>query len=149
MTDSDLDEKPSVPPDQYTIGWISALSEELGAARVMLDQEHEGLPDQPSNDDNSYVLGSIKQHNIVMPVLPDYGISSATSAVKSMQSTFPNLRFILMVGIGGGIPSKQHDIRLGDVAVSEPDGQGGGVIQYDLGREEKHQFLRVGYNEGS
>ncbi|KAL9564023.1 hypothetical protein ACKAV7_011840 [Fusarium commune] len=89
----------------------------------MLDQEHEGLPDQPSNDDNSYVLGSIKQHNIVMPVLPDYGISSATSAVKSMQSTFPNLRFILMVGIGGGIPSKQHDIRLGDVAVSEPDGQ--------------------------
>ncbi|KAM6513998.1 hypothetical protein FALCPG4_015182 [Fusarium falciforme] len=144
MTDSDLDEKPSMPPDQYTIGWISALSEELAAARVMLDQEHEGLPDQPSNDDNSYVLGSIKQHNIVMPVLPDYGISSATSAVKSMQSTFPNLRFILMVGIGGGIPSKQNDIRLGDVAVSEPDGQGGGVIQYDLGREEKHQFLRVG-----
>ncbi|KAL9564022.1 hypothetical protein ACKAV7_011839 [Fusarium commune] len=128
MTDSDLDEKPSVPPDQYTIGWISALSEELGAARVMLDQEHEGLPDQPSNDDNSYVLGT-------------------TSAVKSMQSTFPNLRFILMVGIGGGIPSK-HDIRLGDVAVSEPDGQGGGVIQYDLGERKAPISSHTGSHEG-
>ncbi|RSL96277.1 hypothetical protein CEP52_011562 [Fusarium oligoseptatum] len=144
MSDSEAEDKPSFPPEQYTIGWISALSEELGAARAMLDQEHERLSHQHRNDENSYVLGSIKQHNIVMPVLPEYGISSATSAVKSMISTFPKLRFVLMVGIGGGVPSKRNDIRLGDVVVSEPDGQGGGVIQYDMGRMEFDTFVRVG-----
>ncbi|KAM6538209.1 hypothetical protein FALCPG4_000090 [Fusarium falciforme] len=144
MSDSEPEEKPSFPLEHYTIGWISALSEELGAARAMLDQEHERLSHQHRNDENSYILGNIKQHNIVMPVLPEYGISSATSAVKSMVHTFLKLRFILMVGIGGGVPSKKNDIRLGDVVVSEPDGQGGGVIQYDMGRMEIDTFVRVG-----
>ncbi|KAJ4125230.1 hypothetical protein NW754_013516 [Fusarium falciforme] len=142
MSDSEPEEKPSFPLEHYTIGWISALSEELGAARAMLDQEHERLSHQHRNDENSYILGNIKQHNIVMPVFPEYGISSATSAVKSMVHTFPKLRFILMVGIGGGVPSKRNDIRLGDVVVSEPDGQGGGVIQYDMGRMEIDTFVR-------
>ncbi|KAF3921377.1 Nephrocystin-3 [Dactylellina cionopaga] len=38
-----------------------------------------------------------------------------------------------MVGIGSGIPSDYKDIRLGDVAVSEPTGLSGGVLQYDYG----------------
>jgi nucleoside phosphorylase len=33
-----------------------------------------------------------------------------------------------MVGIGGGIPSTKNDIRLGDIVVSLPEGQHGGVI---------------------
>jgi nucleoside phosphorylase len=39
-----------------------------------------------------------------------------------------------MVGIGGGIarPDENHDIRLGDVVVSQPSGTTGGVCQYDL-----------------
>ncbi|KAH7020559.1 hypothetical protein EDB80DRAFT_677481 [Ilyonectria destructans] len=141
---ADSEEKPSVSPERYTIGWICALSEELAAARPMLDQEHRSLPEQGRNDDNSYVLGNIEGHNIAMPILPDCGISAATSALKSMKSTFPNLRFILMVGIGGGIPTKKKDIRLGDVVVSQPNEQGGGVIQYDFGREEKDGYRRVG-----
>jgi nucleoside phosphorylase len=39
-----------------------------------------------------------------------------------------------MVGIGGGVPSEEHDIRLGDVVVSKPGKQDGGLIQYDFGR---------------
>jgi nucleoside phosphorylase len=39
-----------------------------------------------------------------------------------------------MVGIGGGVPSEDHDIRLGDVVVSNPGKHDGGVIQYDFGR---------------
>jgi nucleoside phosphorylase len=49
-----------------------------------------------------------------------------------------------MVGVGGGIPSAEHDIRLGDIVVSLPTGQHGGVIQYDLGRVEADHFERVG-----
>jgi ankyrin repeat domain-containing protein 50 len=33
-----------------------------------------------------------------------------------------------MVGIGGGVPIEAHDIRLGDVAVSQPARTFGGVI---------------------
>lgn len=51
-----------------------------------------------------------------------------------MLSTFPSIRFGLLVGIGGGIarPEDEKDIRLGDIVVSDPAGSTGGVINYDL-----------------
>lgn len=61
-----------------------------------------------------------------------------------MQSTFPRLRFCLIVGVGGGIPSEKNDIRLGDIVVSLPDGQNGGVIKYDMGKMEVGGFKRLG-----
>jgi hypothetical protein len=45
---------------------------------------------------------------------------SASTVASHMVSTYPNIRFGLMVGIGGGVPSKSADIRLGDVVVSKP-----------------------------
>ncbi|GKZ26337.1 Golgi transport complex subunit 3, partial [Aspergillus brasiliensis] len=51
-----------------------------------------------------------------------------------MRSTFPQIQFALMVGIGGGVPSTHNDIRLGDVVVSRPMGIYSGVIQYDYGK---------------
>jgi nucleoside phosphorylase len=51
-----------------------------------------------------------------------------------MLSTFRSIRFGLMVGIGGGVPGKDADIRLGDVVVSKPTGEFGGVVQYDFGK---------------
>jgi nucleoside phosphorylase len=60
-----------------------------------------------------------------------------------MKSTFISLRFGLLVGIGGGVPTT--DIRLGDVVVSQPERQFGGVMQYDTGeRREGRRFLRTG-----
>lgn len=51
-----------------------------------------------------------------------------------MLNSFPNVRIGLMVGIGGGVPSARHDIRLGDVVVSAPRNGKGGVLQYDFGK---------------
>jgi hypothetical protein len=51
-----------------------------------------------------------------------------------MLNTFHNIRIGLMLGIGGGVPSKSHDIRLDDVVVSAPRGGEGGVFQYDFGK---------------
>jgi nucleoside phosphorylase len=49
------------------------------------------------------------------------------------------------VGIGGGVPSSDADIRLGDIVVSQPEGISGGVIQYDLGKAlSGGQFKRTG-----
>ncbi|KAL9048197.1 MAG: hypothetical protein Q9162_007822 [Coniocarpon cinnabarinum] len=123
-------------PDDYTIGWICALGKtELPAAAAMLDSEHPRLP-QDREDHNVYTLGEIAGHNIAIACLPAgrYGIGAAAVAAQNMQCTFKSLRFGLMVGIGGGLPSDSHDIRLGDIVVSEPTGPYGGVVQYDLGK---------------
>lgn len=60
-----------------------------------------------------------------------------------MLNAFPNIRIGLLVGIGGGAPTPQKDIRLGDVAVSSA-GQGtGGVFQYDFGRTMQDMELKT------
>lgn len=116
----------------------------------MVDQRHGGLKSQSKHDANNYTLGSIAGHNIAIACLPEYGTNKAAIAAKSMQATFPNIRFGLLVGVGGGVPGSLttpdsvNDIHLGDVVVSLPAGQGGGVIQYDLGRREVGGFRRVG-----
>jgi nucleoside phosphorylase len=119
----------------YTVGWICALPVELAASAELLDKEHPQLP-QDTKDSNSYTFGSIGDHNVVIGCLPfgQMGLVSAASVAIQMKSRFQSIRFGLMVGIGGGVPSESADIRLGDVVVSLPSGQYGGVVQYDLGK---------------
>ncbi|KAK4069154.1 hypothetical protein Trihar35433_5733 [Trichoderma harzianum] len=127
----------------YTIGWICALSKEQTAAIAMLDQKHPDLPSL-ANDDNAYTLGSIGGHNIVIACLPKgrYGTNSAATIATKMLSSFPSIKFGLLVGIGGGIPSK---VRLGDVVVSTPTDEYPGVVQWDLGKaEDGGRFRRTG-----
>ncbi|GKT83833.1 NACHT and ankyrin domain-containing protein [Colletotrichum tofieldiae] len=93
----------------------------------MLDEEHRSLPNQAS-DDNTYVLGRIAQHNVVMACLPgQYGTNNAAIVATNLKRSFPQIRATLMVGIGGGSPS-QADLYLGDVVV------GTRVMQYDMGK---------------
>ena len=121
--------------EDYTVGWISAQPIELAAAAEMLDEEHQGLPQDPT-DSNVYTFGRIGEHNVVISCLPagQMGTNSAATVASQMKSRFPSLRFGLMVGIGGGVPSAESDIWLGDIVVSQPHMQHGGVIQYDLGK---------------
>ncbi|KIV80467.1 hypothetical protein PV11_07965 [Exophiala sideris] len=127
---------PRRPIEEYQVGWVCALPKELTAARAMLDEEHEPYSSQVPHDNNSYVLGRIHGHNVVMACLPAgvYGTVSAATVASNMRRTFTGIRFGLMVGIGGGIPNPDQgiDIRLGDVVVSHPDGTHSGVVQYDL-----------------
>ncbi|GKT44320.1 uncharacterized protein ColSpa_04501 [Colletotrichum spaethianum] len=92
----------------------------------MLDEERPLLPIQAS-DNNTYVLGRIGQHNIVMACLPEYGTINAAVVATNLKRSFPEIRATLMVGIGGGPPS-QADLYLGDVVV------GTRVMQYDMGK---------------
>lgn len=130
--------------EQYNIGWISALPLELAAAQCMLDERHESLP--TPNDPNTYTFGRIGDHNVVLACLPagvTGTISTATVAMR-MCNTFTSMRFSLMVGIGGAVPSDEADIRLGDIVVSEPDGTYGGVVQYLFGKQNAGEFERKG-----
>lgn len=133
--------------DEYTIAWICALPIELAAALEMLDEEHEGLERTVRNhDENTYCLGSITGHNVVIVCLPAgcIGNNSAATVATDLRRTFGSIQIGLMVGIGGGVPSPEADIRLGDVVVSQPQQASGGIIQYDLGKSTPHGFVRTG-----
>lgn len=132
-------------PSDYTIGWICAISTEYVAAQEFLDEEHEGPEYLSQKDSNDYTLGRIGRHNVVIAVLPkgQYGLVSAANVAKDMLHSFPNVRFGLMVGIGGGAPSSKHDIRLGDVIVSTTSEEKGAVLQYDFGKTIQDKSFHV------
>ena len=137
-------------PNGYTIGWICAIHTEYVAAQAFLDEEHDRPEKLSPSDSNDYTLGEICGHNVVIAVLPDgeYGISSAASVARDMLHSFPNIRIGLMVGIGGGVPSLKHDIRLGDIVVcaSSSRDRKGCILQYDFGKTVQGQsFCPIGF----
>ncbi|KAK7222197.1 hypothetical protein V2G26_010200 [Clonostachys chloroleuca] len=139
--------KRTLSVNDYTVVWMCAISTEYVAARVFLDEQHEGPEVISLHDDHHYTLGRIHNHNIVIAVLPqgEYGTSSATGGIRDIIESFPNIRIALMVGIGGGAPSPQRDIRLGDIVVGTGNGTSG-VLQYDFGKAIQFQsFPHTGF----
>lgn len=135
-------------PADYTVGWICAVGKELVAALAFVDEHHDPPDHIPITDNNTYTLGLIGKHKVVIAAMPhrQYGLVSASTAARDMVRSFPNVRIGLMVGIGGGAPSRKHDIRLGDVVVSSPGIGSGGVLQYDYGKTiQDEQFSIGGY----
>lgn len=118
------------------------MTTELVAARSFFDEEYEvTLETQAPGDNNSYSFGRMGKHDVVVASLPraEYGIAPAASVARDMLRTFPNIRVGLMVGIGGGAPRPEHDIRLGDVVVSVPSGAKGGVLHHNRGKTTQQQ----------
>jgi nucleoside phosphorylase len=115
--------------------WVSALPIEWAAATEMLDEEHCDPRIHGSNPDQT-VFGRVGDHNVMMACLPagQMGNSQAAAVVGQLIATFPSIKFALMVGIGGGVPTVSTDVRLGDVVISHPHLQYGGVVQYDFGK---------------
>jgi nucleoside phosphorylase len=133
--------------NEYTIGWICALSSEMAAAEAMLDVVHGTPLDRSRTDTNNYRLGQIKDHKVVLACLPagSHGVTSAARVAEQLLSSFESIKFGVMVGIGGGVPSNSADIRLGDVVVSCPTHTFGGVVQYDSGKATNAgKFVRTG-----
>ena len=140
-------------PEDYTVGWICAIPAEYVVACELLDEEYtrnKAPKVNTTRDNNSYTFGRIYDHAVVIACLPKgrYGTTSAAIVAERMLSSFPAIKFGLMVGIAGGAPSQKHDIRLGDVVVSSPTSTSGhsGVIQYDFGKAiENHEFVETGH----
>lgn len=142
------DETPAIIMEvgDFKIGWICVLAHELTAARAILDEEYPPLSGIPNADDSHYTLGRIGPHNIVIVCLPigRYGNSSAAKITTNLQRTFPRISYGILVGVGGGVPTQDHDIRLGDVVVAVPQGTSAGVIQYEMGKRSATSFQRKG-----
>ncbi|KAL5355092.1 nucleoside phosphorylase domain-containing protein [Aspergillus floccosus] len=123
-------ERGAISSNDYTVGIICALSLEFKAVRALFDETHPGCI--PDADTHAYALGRMGKHWVVAAGLPKggYGTTSAGVVACDMRRSFPSIKFCLLVGIGGGVPSK-HDIRLGDIVVSTPSGLDTGVLAYD------------------
>ncbi|KAB8261294.1 ankyrin repeat-containing domain protein [Aspergillus pseudonomiae] len=124
--------------DAYTVGWLCVLDSEQNAARALLDELHV-CPPTP-RDENAYMVGRMAKHNVVIARPVGQGKANAADVVVNMTRTFPQIRFGLLVGVGGGATDSpdpyvgKRDIRLGDVVVSKPHGKHGGILQYDAGK---------------
>ncbi|PYH67979.1 5'-methylthioadenosine/S-adenosylhomocysteine nucleosidase family protein [Aspergillus vadensis CBS 113365] len=120
-TDSVSSLRKPPPSCDFTVGWICAIFIEYLAALEVLDEKFEAHPGdvQAGGDYNEYTRGRIGNHYVVVVCLPaeSYGLASAATVVTNMRSTFPTLRFAVMVGIAGGSPRAGNDVRLGDVVV--------------------------------
>lgn len=128
--------KTTVKNHQFTIGWISPLPLEKEAGRLVFDEEY---PQEEVQYQNTYYLGGrIGQHEVVIGVQRKIGLSGAASLAERMRAGFPRIKYFLLVGIAGGVPrygpaGAVSEIVLGDVVVSYPRGNHGGVFQYDKG----------------
>lgn len=139
----------------YRVAWICPLADvELLPARLMLDEEHPPPPYDTHYDENTYICGTINGHAVVLATLPhgETGNVNAGRLTGSMFKTFPNLRMVVLVSIGGGIPrdttvngDSLQDIHLGDVVVGWPgDGKPaciyhGTQLVRRLSRRERHR----------
>ncbi|ORY05710.1 nucleoside phosphorylase domain-containing protein [Clohesyomyces aquaticus] len=125
--------------NRFTMGWISPLPLEKEAARLVLDEEY---PQEDVRYQGAFYLGGrIGKHEVVVGVQRKTGLSGAAILAEKMHAGFPNIKYFLVVGIAGGVPcygpaGAASEIVLGDVVVSSPRGNHGGVVQYDRGAWE-------------
>lgn len=122
---------------EIKIGVVTALPEEFAAFKALLNnaEEHKGLTNV--SNDLRCIIGTIKgsnskDHNVGLFLLPEYGNNMASIYATKIKTAFPLLENLIMCGIAGGIPEKEH---LGDVVVSTD-----GVFQYDYGKNEAEKF---------
>ncbi|KIE02726.1 hypothetical protein MAJ_01028, partial [Metarhizium majus ARSEF 297] len=136
-------QKRKLDPEDYTVGWICALRMEHFAACALLDEEHQGPEYVPGVADTAYTLGRVGEHNVVIIVTSEACSNPASVAAQHLSCSFPNIRFGLMVGMGGGRQVQKHDVRLGDIVVGVARGDSHGVFHYDLGKTMQDGSLHV------
>lgn len=134
-----LKQRPS--QSNFTIGWICVLQKELRAALAILDETYDNVALATGQGDrNHYAFGRVGEHYVVINRPPSgwHGRIRASTIVHDMRSSFPTMRFVLMVGIAGGAPSAKEDVRLGDVVL------GTQVVPWNTGRWTQDGFQRTG-----
>ncbi|KAJ0421200.1 hypothetical protein BJY00DRAFT_282768 [Aspergillus carlsbadensis] len=145
MTSPHKNEHPSL--DAYTVGWVCVKEIELTAARILLDETYQ-CP-EIRDSEYSYLVGQMMGHKVAIVRSNSTGRAAAAVTAVHLVRTFRNIRFVLMVGVGGGVrhaPSPPGslklvtDIFLGDVVVSAPHGEHGGIWQYDKGKQENGEY---------
>lgn len=125
---------------RVAFGIITALPEEYAAVRLLFDTCHDDNNGK-FGPGNSFVLGEIGENLVALAMLPKAGEEDAALYATNMKNRYTNLKYIFMVGIAGGVPSKTH---LGDVVISTD-----GVIQLDYGKKTVEKFIVRGRGDAT
>ena len=118
---------------KYTIGWIAPMPVELAPALALLDRISTF---HVANDSNIYQAGKIGNQYIIMVILHKIGLGGIYSVARGMYASFRELKHLLLIGLGGGIPDYAlgEQMVLGDIVV-------GRQVEYlDCGRRISNGF---------
>lgn len=120
-------------PQKAKILIVTALPKESAAVLATFDNFQDvGV----ENDSAIYRVGQFKSESgesrIALTVNAGMGKVLASTLGANALRSFPNLKYIVMVGIAGGCPnpkSPEKHVRLGDIVASRSDA---GIIEYDF-----------------
>ena len=127
----------------FTIGWLCALSVEENAVIELLDVHLSDPTDRPWTKNGSlYKYGMIGGHRIVIRTLPTGSTDNATASaeINLMGVHFPNIQHFLATGIAGGLPGPIHpsnsskNLHIGDVVIATPGNGHSGIINNSVHR---------------
>src|SRR5690242_20013803 len=92
---------PRMSHDQFPVAVLFAMKFEMTAFRHMLDEEYTNHLPRRQGDQNSYILGRLGAHNVVLAWLPgEQGVGAAAVVGSNLLRTFPNISWRILVGIG-------------------------------------------------
>ncbi|RKL27766.1 hypothetical protein BFJ72_g12894 [Fusarium proliferatum] len=118
-------------PPQIDIAILCALTLEADAVEALFDGQWNDGYNRSKGDTNTYTLGVIGRHGVVLVYMPGMGTTHSANVATCCRSTFPGISLALMVGICGGVPFLQDgtELLLGDVVISD------GLVRYDFARQ--------------
>ncbi|GKT59859.1 NB-ARC and TPR domain-containing protein [Colletotrichum tofieldiae] len=127
-----------------TVAIVCALPLEADAVCALFDDHWDDdlLADLVGffGDTNSYSMGRIGRHHVVLIHMAGIGKNYAATAAAYCKASFPDVVLALLVGVCGGVPDATEkgvpSLVLGDVVISE------GVVAFDFGRQYPDMFLR-------
>lgn len=100
--------------EPFTTLILCALKIEFEANVKMLDTTSS---DPVPIDGGTYTIGYINNHRTILALCEGRpGPDSVTEFMHYLMSTFADVKYVFLVGVGGGCP--EFDIRLGDVVVA-------------------------------
>ncbi|RXJ98138.1 hypothetical protein CRV02_14015 [Arcobacter sp. CECT 8989] len=113
---------------------LTALDKEFQAMEDTLDQNENCFREDPAlgSDRILYPHYKIGNKDVVL-AKTGMGNNKASAITTTMYRQYPSIKYIIMVGIAGGIPNcsdAMKHIRLGDIVLSGEKG----IIQHDMGK---------------
>jgi nucleoside phosphorylase len=137
-----MSDDPPPPPsrDDFEVAVICALGPEGAAVEALFDKVWHDAGNtigRESSDKNTYTMGLIGRHYVVLIWMPDIGKINAARVAVHLLSSFTKIKLVLVVGICGGVPHKAdgEEILLGDVIISTA------LKKYDSGRQYPNKYL--------
>ncbi|CVL05906.1 uncharacterized protein FPRN_14212 [Fusarium proliferatum] len=126
--------------DEFKVALICALPLEANSVLSLFDHhwdDDDGSPriGKARGDPNSYSIGIMSGHHVVLAHPPGIGTIAAGTIAAFCKLSFTSIKLALVVGICGGAPmNKGIQIHLGDVIIST------GIVSYDFGRRFSDRF---------